>query len=262
MDKKESNILLLSFVVLLLIGFVANLNNFGITGEGILTKKGTLEASPYSPKNAEVIYSKEITLKWNIYSDVTPNVKNYHVIVDDNVAFSSPEDYYGMGDKKEKTIIINEEGRYHWRVRLHDQDGWGKWSEIRSFTVRLTKFSCNDGTEPSKCADTKPWYCDKKDLVQDCNKCGCPFNTICQNDGSCASLETKEVKCADGTNANRCSLSKPKYCRDGELVDNSALCGCPEGMQADEDGERCAVIESPKRTGFLDFLKRFFYLEL
>ena|GEM_PF-6419241 len=35
--------------------------------------------------------------------------------------------------------------------------------------------------------------------------------------------------CNDGTPYGQCSQTKPKYCQNGQLVDNCQLCGCPSG---------------------------------
>ena len=43
-------------------------------------------------------------------------------------------------------------------------------------------------------------------------------------------------KCPDGTPYNQCSSTKPKYCKNGKLIDNCKLCGCPAGSECKEDG--------------------------
>lgn len=48
--------------------------------------------------------------------------------------------------------------------------------------------------------------------------------------------------CADGTPGGQCSANKPQECIIGELMDNSARCGCPLGMRALPDGKGCEFI--------------------
>jgi hypothetical protein len=40
-------------------------------------------------------------------------------------------------------------------------------------------------------------------------------------------------KCSDGTLNDRCSIDKPKYCYNGNLVDKASICGCPSGRTKD-----------------------------
>lgn len=39
--------------------------------------------------------------------------------------------------------------------------------------------------------------------------------------------------CGDGTFYETCSITKPYYCLDGQLIKNSFNCGCPEGFEKD-----------------------------
>jgi len=47
-------------------------------------------------------------------------------------------------------------------------------------------------------------------------------------------------KCTDGTPYGQCSTNKPKYCDNGNLVDNASLCGCPIGYKISDN--HCAAI--------------------
>lgn len=42
-------------------------------------------------------------------------------------------------------------------------------------------------------------------------------------------LFEEPLKCADGTEYGGCSLTKPKYCEEGTLVNKASMCGCPYG---------------------------------
>lgn len=57
----------------------------------------------------------------------------------------------------------------------------------------------------------------------------CSANTICQN-GNCI-----QQKCSDGTLYNQCSNNKPKYCYNGNLIDNCQMCGCSDNMVCQEE---------------------------
>jgi hypothetical protein len=42
-------------------------------------------------------------------------------------------------------------------------------------------------------------------------------------------------KCADGTPYGQCSINKPKYCENGNLIDKCSLCGCTSGTICQKD---------------------------
>ena len=74
---------------------------------------------------------------------------------------------------------------------------------------------------------------DKDDCLEWGSIINCSVNTICQN-GNCV-----QQKCADGTPYNQCSINKPKYCNNGNLINKCSICGCMEGQQC-QDGN-CIV---------------------
>ena len=55
-----------------------------------------------------------------------------------------------------------------------------------------------------------------------------------------------DPKCSDGTPYGFCSKTKPLYCKDGSLISNCSLCGCPEGQAC--DGLECIPISSVLKT--------------
>lgn len=40
-------------------------------------------------------------------------------------------------------------------------------------------------------------------------------------------------KCSDGTEYGECSLNKPRYCYNGNLIDKCTICGCPANKICD-----------------------------
>ncbi|PIU72787.1 hypothetical protein COS79_01040, partial [Candidatus Woesearchaeota archaeon CG06_land_8_20_14_3_00_33_13] len=68
-----------------------------------------------------------------------------------------------------------------------------EWSKVQSFVLGDETDKCSDGTLFGKCSSTKPYYCDNSDLtyggngilIKNCQKCGCPEQEECQDDGSC-----------------------------------------------------------------------------
>ncbi|VVB58371.1 Uncharacterised protein [Candidatus Anstonella stagnisolia] len=55
----------------------------------------------------------------------------------------------------------------------------------------------------------------------------CPDGTVVVNLSNCP-----KMKCSDGTWYGACSLDKPKFCDNGELIDNAPACGCNAGYDA------------------------------
>ena len=53
-------------------------------------------------------------------------------------------------------------------------------------------------------------------------------------------------KCSDGTLYGFCSNTKPLYCKDGNLINNCSLCGCPSGQAC--DGSLCHPIAEELKT--------------
>lgn len=108
---------------------------------------------------------------------------------------------------------------------------------------------CSDGTEFGKCSINKPLLCFKGSLEQNCFECGCYPGQTCSRDGACIgnveigagseiqavdimekkAPEEKITECADGSAYSQCSLEKPRYCQEGNIVDNCELCGCNVG---------------------------------
>ena len=55
-----------------------------------------------------------------------------------------------------------------------------------------------------------------------------------------AGLAFAQVACNDGTPAGMCSANKSKFCsQGGELMDDLARCGCPEGLSPDAAKMKC-----------------------
>jgi len=65
----------------------------------------------------------------------------------------------------------------------------------------------------------------------------CPLNTICQN-GMCI-----QQKCTDGTFYGQCSIDKPKYCENGNLVNKCSICNCPLNYICDKSSNLCRNVE-------------------
>ena len=81
-----------------------------------------------------------------------------------------------------------------------------------------------------------------------------------RNAGKRCSEVTTPQTCSDGTLYSQRSLTKPRYCENGNLIDKCSICGCPDGEECQSDGS-CKVVVSCLRgdlnnDGAIDALDR------
>lgn len=55
-----------------------------------------------------------------------------------------------------------------------------------------------------------------------------------------ASFNVVPGRCSDGTEFGQCSSEKPKYCYEGNLIDDNSLCGCPSSYNLFLNNGSCA----------------------
>jgi len=107
--------------------------------------------------------------------------------------------------------------------------------------------SCADGTPYGKCSTKNPGqYCTGSiyaptlgTLLSVC-PCSKFLGYVQQGEGETATCIL--AKCTDGTEAGKCSATKPKQCVNGALVDNATACGCPSGKRPSANGLACEFI--------------------
>jgi len=69
--------------------------------------------------------------------------------------------------------------------------------------------------------------------------CYCPSGFSCNSSNQVCSLSPGALICPDGTLYGHCSVTAPKYCSNGTLVNNCSECGCPFGMNCSAAGNSC-----------------------
>ncbi len=133
-------------------------------------------------------------------------------------------------------------------------------NDKEQFTVpkHLILNACQDGTLKYHCSEP-PNYCDSSlNLIPQCSRCGCNFNEICQEEGTCRS--SFELECQDGTLYDSCSTNidtgKPYYCdKDGNLVPRCSVCGCDFNEICQEDGTCEPTLRLPQRKETFESLE-------
>ena len=94
-----------------------------------------------------------------------------------------------------------------------------------------------DKTGLRRCADAQNLQiCRSNHDADPCLEWGPPG--LCDVLSKCENGYCVKNKCLDGTLFNQCSATKPKYCDNGELVDNCNLCDCPRNERL-QNNERC-----------------------
>lgn len=68
------------------------------------------------------------------------------------------------------------------------------------------------------------------------------FTGAGESAGAAMTIQAIVQSCTDGTVYDECSVTKPKFCDNGDLIDQASQCGCPSGTQA--EGESCAEIQT------------------
>jgi len=82
---------------------------------------------------------------------------------------------------------------------------------------------------------------------ENCRKCD--FNGDCQITITDFGLFSQKLsKCSDGTLYGQCSSAKPKYCKEGVLVDKCSECGCSPDYNCQKD-ETCNISAFPFPLG-------------
>ncbi len=207
----------------------------GFTGRAVNDKDPSVTLS--RPVDTQAV-NNPVVFKWR-YFDPEDDKLEYSILqVDDDSRFFSPQNYQIIGE--EFTLTLKDEGDYYWRVQVVNEFG-ESLSDIWSFHLNPEMKVCSDGTPYFECSINKPFYCEAGELENDCQRCGCSSNGICQIDGSCLIQQ-----CNDGTEYGACGFQKPKLCLSGALLDVCNICGCPAGLECMSDGRCQAALVEPE----------------
>lgn len=202
---------------------------------GYVTKNNAPTVDLTTPKNDGV--ANQLVFSW-LYKDIENNPQTQYLLqLDDDWRFESPYNFYGLTDKTLKLDVKLKEGEYFWRVKAKDAYNWGEWSDWRKFDLDLSVKTCEDGTPFWQCSSKASFYCDGGNLIEDCRRCGCGINELCQSNGVCLANT-----CIDGARYGDCSKYKPKFCQNGKLIDVCSLCGCPSDLECNPSGD-CSTVK-------------------
>ncbi|MCP3682822.1 MAG: hypothetical protein GY861_09050 [bacterium] len=130
------------------------------------------------------------------------------------------EHYYHLADvNSDKIIDVND-----YNLVLENQ-GNRDWCSDTLYDSEDPCFAVSgkcseDGTIETQCSPTKPLYCNKGELVNNCSNCGCPDNLQCQFDESCSDFKDDKTTCE--STGGKCTLAT-KGC--GHYKQLSHSCG-------------------------------------
>ena len=112
-------------------------NNIGLWGpwSGVRSFmiSGPVAPTLVSPANGAVFTNTNMpSFNWNASADAV----DYEIVVDNDQGFGSPEiDEVVTSTEYASTVALNA-GVNYWKIRARNNVGlWGKWSEVRSFTI-------------------------------------------------------------------------------------------------------------------------------
>lgn len=248
-------ILLCALILILFSSIVSSLSFADLLG--YITKNNAPSTELITPVNDGV--TNKLIFNW-MSKDVENDPQTEYLLqLDDDWRFESPYNIYGLSETSYEFENPLPEGIYYWRVQTRDAYGWGGWSKWRKFGLDLSVKTCSDGTLFWKCSSKMPNYCDGGSLIEDCRRCGCNANEVCQANGLC-----EATTCNDGTRYGVCSRTKPKLCQNGNLIDVCSICGCSGDLVCQANGE-CAVLKiiveeqqvQPSKT-LLEYIVTFF----
>ncbi len=165
-----------------------------------------------SPRDDEVINTNRPLIKWHYYDEENDSQVMVEIQVGEDLQLNDPKTTLWAGTRTEGQLSsILEDKNYYLRLRVKDQYNWGKWTELKRFTVDTTQKICLDNTKFYECSKELPKYCDGGFLMDKCSKCGCPANYKCLADESCEGLEkpVSEPNASEAGNMIREYKGKP-----------------------------------------------------
>ncbi len=124
---------------------------------------------------------------------------------------------------------LQESTTYEYRIRSYNSAGSSSYSNTVSI---ITLSTCTNECSPinaNECSGIGYRICGNYDQ-DSCLEWGtitsCSTEQTCVNGACLTKPKNDQRNCIDGTNHNSCSVRKPKYCNNGVLANNCALCGC------------------------------------
>ena len=155
-----------------------------------------------TPPNTFLVHENLVRFSWNFYDIDNDTQQAYWIAIADNPTFVIPIiNKLKKSLDKEVLLNLNEDKTYYWAVKTYDGKDWSEWSDVQTFTIYTSQTKtqivienkCQDGTLYNKCSiDLK--YCFNGNLVEDCSKCGCPSNKVCQENGICKELIQQPIE--------------------------------------------------------------------
>ena len=118
---------------------------------------------------------------------------------------------------------------------------------ISGMAFAISTGTCADGTAYGGCSSASPGYWCHGSLSSPSldillTQCPCSKTAGWAQQGSGDDATCIQSKCPDGSSNGQCSITKPKTCSNGALVDNSTKCGCPSGKAQSANGVTCDFI--------------------
>jgi len=235
-------------------------------GQGNISSIASFEvspSSPYGPPNISInsikgYYSNNETAYLTVVANDSNGLGRIEVIINGTKIDACKREF---NDRPVSYSYNCTSGPYlnvkNWTSALYQYNaiatGVSNLSAIspdRNFKV-FGNSSCNDFGYPvnsGQCASngTQSFFCacrsDGCALLKKCTDvCYCPSGFLCNSTSQVCSLPSGASACSDGTPYGQCSITLPKYCSNGALIDNCSKCGCSAGYNCSATSNSCYV---------------------
>jgi len=216
--------------------------------------------SDTTPPNVSISANKEkYSNNETVYLHVLANdsgsgIKVTQVFVNNELKCTNSSTYFVCKVGPYATVSNGTTISYSYFANATDNSGNSNTTYPKNFYVTGNS-SCNDLGYPvsnGQCASngTQSFICNCYStgcaLLKKCTDvCLCPSGFLCNSTNQVCYLPPGTLTCSDGTLYGQCSVTLPKYCANGILVDNCTECGCPTGYSCNATTNYCYAAYKP-----------------
>ena len=234
--------------------------NLANTSGGTFSVKQPVSAMDVTPPNVTIFsakekYSNNETIRLYVTAnDSGGGLKNTQVFVNNDLKCTNSSPSFICVVSPFSTVQNGSSVKIEYFANATDNADNYNTTPPKNFTV-VGNSSCNDFGTPifnRQCASngTQSFICscssDGCALLKKCvDVCYCPSGFSCNSTNQVCSLPSGTSACSDGTPYGQCSITLPKYCVNGALVDNCTKCGCSDGKMCNRTTDLCYIPPGP-----------------
>ena len=230
--------------------------NLANTSGGTFSVKQPVYAADATPPNVTIFsvkekYSNNETIRLYVTAnDSGGGLKNTQVFVNNDLKCTNSSPSFVCVVLPFSAVQNGSSVKIEYFANATDNADNYNTTPPKNFTV-VGNSSCNDFGTPifnRQCASngTQSFICscssDGCALLKKCvDVCYCPSGFSCNSTNQVCSLPSGTSACSDGTPYGQCSITLPKYCNNGTIVNNCIECGCPSSQICNSTNQSCYV---------------------